>query len=231
MPTLVTPLKNIDTKRSSEALRVTETIEMQPLSKSKTSRSAISGQRGLHPLRLGEVEQPQLRTRLTDTDLLEAEASWTSEPYGAGGDSYSPCNVAKPLRAATIKHTVKRLTRPQNFEIAQADGTTARIGFHNDRTGLLLTTAEGRNLRMRKKQRQLTRPYFWACAMSPFTAIAFGLGAFDKKMVKMTDGKITEMDPAAKRRIVLVYAPLSSIGWAIVVILVIFMVMAVQHGI
>jgi len=230
VPTVVSPGLNIHERRSSEALHVAEAIEMQPLARLKHSRPAISGQRRLHPLRLGEVEPPQRRTRLTDTDLLEAEASWTTEPYAAAGDSYTPCNLNKPFRSTTIQRNVNRLSRPRDFEVAQADGTTAHVGFQNDRAGLLLSASEGRNLHLREKQRALTRPYFWGCALSPITAMAFGLGALDWKMAELTEGKATEMDPEAKKRMLLIYAPLSSIGWAIVVILVIFLVAAARGG-
>lgn len=220
---------------------------MQPIYYTRRSRAAISGQTELHPLQLGDsaanmsanvstnlnnntnTNTPPRGTGLTDAEMMEAEAGWDLRDRNVRGDSYHMRHLNNPARFTRIERTQNLLTRPINFGIVQQDGTTAQI-FQGGRAGLLLNAEEGRNLRGSMERKQLSRPYFWACAITPVTAIAFGLGFFDWIMVEKTDGRIREMDRDDKWQALALLAPISLMVWVIIIVLVFLAVVAAKGG-
>lgn len=212
--------------RSFTASPVQEEIEMQPIN-TRRARPAISGQTVLQPLQLGEgaanLSSPPRRTRFTDAEMIDAEAGWGAAERAAGGrESHHTRHISNPLRSLRIERTQNRLSRPAGFEIAQQDGSTAII--QDGRAGLLMSVEEGRNLRNSMEQKQLSRKYFWASAVTPLSAIAFGCGFFDRRIARRTDGRITEMDRDDKWQALYFLAPTSAVLWAALIVLLLLAV-------
>ena len=256
--TVVTPSRGPSGLRSSTASPVQEEIEMQPMHpRAYKSHAAISGQTELHPLQLGDSAAnmsantsnnntnmgvktttditpntnnvtPPRRTRLTDVEMIAAEPEWGREE-SARAESYNPRHSNTPMRFTRVQPNPNRLSRPVGFGITQHDGTTAQI-IQDGRPGLLLSAEEGRNIRPRMEQKTLSRPYFWASAITPVTAIGFGLGVFDWIMVEKTEGRIREMDRDDKLQALILLAPVSALLWAIIVVLVFIAVVGAQGG-
>lgn len=209
---------------------------MQPLSRRGRPRAAISGQRGSQPLRLGEGsagpsntnrDLPPRGTGLTDAQMMEAERSWCAdEASRCGSGGYHARNLNNPLALTRIEGTTNNST-PQavNYGIQQHDGTIVEL-VQNGKAGMLLTVDEGRNLRASLEREKLSKPYFWACSLTPVTALAFGLGAFDRVMRNRTEGRIRTMDAGLKWQARWVAMPLSALLWAIVIVLVIIALVA-----
>ena len=272
-PTFINPGRWVSGRRSATASpEIGDEIEMLPIQPRK-SRAAISGQTGLHPLRLGSqntvvatstdagvsstpprparaasssvvlndstppgrarnptnaaVGTPRRGNGLSDAEFIAAEPAWSTSPHGSHSpvDSYTytaqharrAFSLARPTNFG-ITHTC---TDPGScaFGITQADGSTAQI-IQNGAAGLLLDREEGRNLRARQKRKQLSRPYFWASAVTPVSAVAFGLGAFDWVAVEKSEGEVREMDPDDKMQALMLLAPLSLMLWIIFVVVV-----------
>lgn len=106
-----------------------------------------------------------------------------------------------------------------SFGIVQSDGNIEHVR-------LLMNPREGRNLGTRRLQKRLTKPWVRLCGLFPITAVGFGLGGFDWWIAKKTDGEIEEMDPEAKRKALLVWAPMGFIAWAILACVVAILVVA-----
>lgn len=214
--------------------------ESRRTNKSRPSRAAMSGQRELHPLQLGDSAAnmsantgPSIdsarRARLTDEEMLHAATAWDLHECSARGETHTARNIHNPARFTRIEQQRQhnRFNRPVGFEIAQHDGTTAQI-IQDGRAGLLLPANEGRNLRTRMQQKQISRPYFWASGLTPISAVAFGLGAFDGRMAAQTGGRILEMDRTDKWQALALLAPISLMVWVIVGVLVFLAVVAAK---
>ena len=188
-------------KNATPETPVPESIEMKCFrnKKKQVSRVAMSSQTELQPLQL--VESTATATgRLTDAQLQDAEPDFSRNG---------------PLAAARNTH---RIVRPTSFVIQQADGSAQRVS-------LLMRPAEARTIGVRRRQKELTRPYFRACAFFPPTALLFGLGCFDGKMRAKTNGAIIEMLPSAKREALTVYVPLGVIAYAVIGLMIALLVL------
>lgn len=245
MPTVVTPSGGM---RSSTASPEQEEIEMQPIQNPRRPRAAISGQRELHPLQLGDTaantnytahtttnnttantgNTPPRRTRLTDAEMMEAEPNWGRDER-ARAESYHTRHFYNPGRFTTIEREQARPLRLTTYFIPQADGTTAQ-SFQEGRAGHLLPVEEGRNLRSSMEQKMWSRRYFWASGLTPVTAVMFGLGYFDRHIAAKTEGRVTRMHRTDKWHALALLAPLSLMLWVIVVVLVFLAVEAGRKG-
>ena len=194
---------------SAQDTPVRETIELRQVHKKKprlVSRAAMSSQTELQPLQLVESTAASGVTgRLTDAQLAEAEPGWTTRP------DFS--------EEGALARQISHIRRPASFVIQQADlGGAGRIS-------LLMKPDDVRNFRMLREQKELTKPYYRACNLFPIAALLLGLGCFDFKMRSMTNGRIVEMEPAAKKLALGLYLPLgviiyASIGLSITMIVI-----------
>lgn len=220
-----------DTQRTDDHRRATNP---------RTNRTAISGQRALHPRQLGESaaststragpsSNVQRRVRLTDDEMAAAQAGWNSGDHTARGETHTARNLNNPAGFTRIEQQQNRFNRPVGFDIRQEDGTMAQL-IQDGRAGLLLNAREGRNLRTSMEQKQISRPYFWASGLTPITAVAFGLGAFDGRIAARTGGRIMEMDRTDKWQALVLLAPISLMGWVIVGVLLFLTVVAAKGG-
>ena len=249
VPTVVTPSRR---QRSATASPVREEIEMQPMNVDRRrSRAAISGQTGLHPLHLGSERAndtttntsaadtntatsantntananttPGRRPRLTDEEMVEASAHWRRAPT-------APPPAPRLIASGThgIWYPPAPLL-PTTFGITQSDGTTAQvIPTSRGGAGLLLTQEEGRNLRASLERQRLSRPYFWLAALTPITAVVFGLGGFDWVVRAKSGGRVQGCDKGDKWQALWLMAPMSALVWGIVVVVVVMCVLAAE---
>ena len=89
---------------------------------------------------------------------------------------------------------------------------------------------EGRHPEQLDEQGRLSSMYFLRCAYFPPTALAFGLGGFDKLIKKKTDGRVTEMSPHHKYWAKYLVFPLGLICYAIVAVVTTIVVLSYNGG-
>ncbi|KAK3710684.1 hypothetical protein LTR37_010103 [Vermiconidia calcicola] len=187
----------------------TENIEMKPLRKKKrVARAVMSSQTELRPLTLADSTAASATGgRLTDAQLINAEPGWTTRP-----------DIPESSPAAHVP----RNSIPTSFAIRQADGTMQEVS-------LLMRPDHARNMATRHRQQNLTKPYFRWCIICPLTALYFGCGGLDFKMREISEGKIEEMSPTAKKTALRTYVPLGAILYAAIGLMVAMIVISARH--
>ncbi|KAK3723244.1 hypothetical protein LTR37_001967 [Vermiconidia calcicola] len=187
----------------------TANIELKPLRKKKrVARAVMSSQTELRPLTLADSTAASANGgRLTDAQLINAEPGWTTRPD-------------IPESSPTAR--VPRNSIPTSFAIRQADGTMQEVS-------LLMRPDQARNMATRHRQQKLTKPYFRWCIICPITALYFGCGGLDFKMREVSEGKIEEMSPTAKKTALRTYVPLGTILYAAVGLMVAMIVISARH--
>lgn len=161
-------------------------IELGPMNgkSSRSHRAAIGSQYEHRELQLVKNSK-----RLTDAQLVERSAGWTTLPSGR--------HVLPGHYADSSAATFPMLVRPEHA-MSQA---------------------------ARMEQKRISKRYAYPCYALPPLALAFGFGAFDKSIKKVTEGRVTEACPRQKRWVLWAGFPLGLMFWAIFA-LVIYLVTA-----
>lgn len=171
--------------------------------------------RGKQPAMSGQTELRGFCLGSPSADLSQTPAK---RPAGRAGP-FSDAELAVAASGWRLAPIEPPVQYDRDLSIAQRDGRKNVVNVCGVR--YLVSAEEGRAMRLRMEQRRRTRPYFWAASLTPPSALAFSLGAFDRIMYRKTRGIIVGMDEQAKKTALFVSAPLSGLLWAIAVVLVV----------
>lgn len=187
--TLWSPISNDPTHRAIHVNSVAgkkptvvgSDIELGPMNgkSSRSHRAAIGSQYERRDLQLVKNSK-----RLTDAQLMERSAGWTTLPSGR--------HVLPGHYADSSAATLPMLVRPEH-----AMGQAARM-----------------------EQKRVSKRYAIPCYAIPPLALAFGFGAFDKSIKKVTEGRVTEACPRQKRWALWAGFPLGLMLWTIFAIVI-----------
>lgn len=175
--------------------------EMNSMRRFGDSRPAISSQTSLLPLHLRNRSTTPYGERrpMTDAELRERGPNWSMDPTG---------------RSVT------------QTDVAFAIGTILEPAIETVEGPALLTVAQGRQPQMLREQKMISRKYFSRSMWCPITAMLFGLGYMDGKARADSQGRVTEMSKDEKYWALFYAAPLGSIAYAIVVVVIVISVVA-----
>ncbi|KAH9835060.1 hypothetical protein Tdes44962_MAKER08596 [Teratosphaeria destructans] len=185
--------------------------ELTPLTRSYPgkgrSRASVPGQTGLRPF-LAALDDPAVNAASSSPTVFNPGRRLTDSEMAKRVKFWQPRPSVEPRKA----HDLIREPIPASEEEGRR----------------LLGVQQAYDPAAVRRHKLISGRLFNWCSLCPITALMFGLGSFDGLIANKMDGKVEGARQEDKHKALVVAAPASFMGWALVVLAVVLAVVFVK---